>query len=349
MNIEEELRPHIDDLLLKAGFTDRCGTIALCAAGGNNRIYKVKVGSDSYIVKYYFTHSGDSRDRLGAEYEFLSYSRNAAKGLTPWPYAYNRTTGLALYEYLDGRPFKAGEVGPGHVEDAIRFFKELNDPAYRWEAQSLPFSSEACFSLKEHLELVTNRLKRLMGIPQLSDEDRQVHQFLRQLVSYWVGFSEKIAQHASASAVDYNLPMATGSWCISPSDFGFHNALTGVDGSTYFIDFEYAGWDDPSRMVADFFCQIAVPVPRKYYNRFVEAVMAAFPEPEKLIQRSYLLLPVYGIKWCCIALNICLPVHLKRRLFANPQLTENSLKRQQLSKAKHIFETVQSGVNDGLH
>ena len=48
--------------------------------------------------------------------------------------------------------------------------------------------------------------------------------------------------------------------CLSPSDFGFHNAL--AQGETVrFIDFEYAGWDDPAKTVCDFFHHPGVPVP----------------------------------------------------------------------------------------
>ena len=38
---------------------------------------------------------------------------------------------------------------------------------------------------------------------------------------------------------------------LSPSDFGFHNALLEADGRLTFVDFEYFGWDDPVKIVAD--------------------------------------------------------------------------------------------------
>ena len=40
--------------------------------------------------------------------------------------------------------------------------------------------------------------------------------------------------------------------CLSPSDFGFHNVIVEKDKILRFIDFEYAGWDDPAKMVSDF-------------------------------------------------------------------------------------------------
>ena len=39
---------------------------------------------------------------------------------------------------------------------------------------------------------------------------------------------------------------------LIPSDLGAHNALRGADGSLYFLDFEYFGWDDPVTSIANF-------------------------------------------------------------------------------------------------
>ena len=59
--------------------------------------------------------------------------------------------------------------------------------------------------------------------------------------------------------------------CLSPSDFGFHNALVDDDGQVTFLDFEYAGRDDPAKLVSDFFCQPEIPVPLDYHATFIDA------------------------------------------------------------------------------
>ena len=40
---------------------------------------------------------------------------------------------------------------------------------------------------------------------------------------------------------------------LSPSDFGFHNALRTPAGTMVFLDFEYFGWDDPAKTGFGFF------------------------------------------------------------------------------------------------
>ena len=139
-----------------------------------------------------------------------------------------------------------------------------------------------------------------------------------------------------------SLSLTDAERCISPSDFGFHNALKRQDGSLCFLDFEYAGWDDPAKMTGDFFSQLAIPVPQKYFEYFVHAVMEPFSSKKLLIQRAHLLRSVYQIKWCCIALNIFIPDNLKRRQFANPECDVIQLKRAQLEKARHLIEKLEA-------
>ena len=100
-----------------------------------------------------------------------------------------------------------------------------------------------------------------------------------------------------------------------------------------FIDFEYAGWDDPAKMVCDFFCQPAVPVPRSHLERFLAAVTAVTGGAgDTLHARVTLLLPAYEIKWCCIMLNEFLPVGEDRRAFARGYDDTETRRALQLDK-----------------
>ena len=51
--------------------------------------------------------------------------------------------------------------------------------------------------------------------------------------------------------------------CISPSDIGFHNILNSK-GRLIFIDFEYAGIDDPCKLIADVILQPDYGIPESY-------------------------------------------------------------------------------------
>ena len=98
-----------------------------------------------------------------------------------------------------------------------------------------------------------------------------------------------------------------------------------------FIDFEYAGRDDPAKLVCDFFCQPEVPVPLAHFDTFASGVAAALDLDARHIARMRLLLDAYRIKWTCIMLNDFLPLDAARRAFADQGAREKRC-REQLDK-----------------
>lgn len=347
MNSTPELYVLISNLLAHAGIDARPETVTLCIGGGNNRIYRVETAAGIFAVKQYFRHQGDNRDRLATEYAFLAYANVATPETTPRPYACNPEAGLALYEFVEGRSFHVGEIGIAQVDAAIQFFRALNVPHLRATAQ-LPVASEASFSIAGHLALIDGRINRLLEVVPQSDIDSAALDFFRQLDKFWQQLLARIYSDVSHIDLNLNEALAQKRRCISPSDFGFHNALTGTNGRIRFLDFEYAGWDDPAKTIGDFFAQLEVPVSPEHYDHFVTEIVSMFPEPESLVKRANILRPVYHIKWCCIALNVFMQVHLERRKFANPDLDETALKQTQLTKAEQILQSTQI-ISHGLH
>jgi hypothetical protein len=128
---------------------------------------------------------------------------------------------------------------------------------------------------------------------------------------------------------------------VSPSDFGFHNALLEPGGRVRFLDFEYAGWDDPAKLICDFFCQPRVPVPLSYFDAFARGVAESFPQPDEVVRRARLLLPAYRVKWVCIRLNEFLPTGAGRRSFAlaGEELAERQ--ERQLAAARAALAELQ--------
>lgn len=347
MNRPLELESCIAALLTAAGRQAHVDAIETLSAGGNNRTYRVATASGPCLAKQYFSHAGDLRDRLGSEFAFLTYAAKAAPGWAPAALAADRENGIALYEFIPGCPFRPGEVTAGHVDAAASFFLALNADIHR-PAVQLPVASEACFSIGDHLALIEARLKKLKELEPQVAEDREARDLVEAIAASWQSIQAAIHDGARASSLDIAAPLENAQRCISPSDFGFHNALQQPDGQIRFLDFEYAGWDDPAKMAGDFFAQLAVPVPDLQFDRFIETCLAPFLRNEALIARTRLLRPAYRVKWCCIALNVFLPVNLARRKFANPNLDERALKREQLAKATRLFQSILSS-DHGLH
>jgi hypothetical protein len=326
-------------LLAHAGFA---GPFVLKAVhgGANSKAFRVDLaGGQALFLKEYFRHPHDPRDRLGAEFAFASFAWDQGLRSVARPYAMDREEGCALYAFLDGRKLAPAEVARDAVGQCLDFFRALNACKGSPLAASLPTASEACFSLEAHWECLRRRLRRLEGIVPDSAPARQARAFVADALvpaacAYFAG-----APHAAAELdLDCRRPMDSADRCLSPSDFGFHNALKADDGRLCFLDFEYAGWDDPAKTVCDFFCQPACPTPLEFWREFAGAIARDTSDPASAMGRFTLLLPMYRLKWCCIMLNDFLPAGAGRRRFAIQQQDESDRQNAQLRKAQHALQ-----------
>lgn len=337
----DPMSAEVAELLAGEGIAPAGIALEQCHVGGNNRVFVVRAGDHTYVAKWYFVHPGDDRDRLHAEYSFVGYAMRAGIRAVPRAISCDRDRHLAVYEFIEGRKLTPGEVEGRHVEQAARFVEALNAPTARPLAADLPRASEASFSLAEHFDTVERRIDRLRSIEGPAEIDRAATRFVGELAEGWRRLRHRLAREAAAAGEDLQRPLELAMRCVSPSDFGFHNALERPSGELCFIDFEYAGWDDPAKTIGDFFSQPAVPVPLRFFESFLAAATRFAPDPELLAWRARLLLPVFQAKWCCIMLNDFLPVSLQRRRFANPALDEAAAKARQLAKAVESFSYIQ--------
>lgn len=337
----------VAELLRGAGKNSSVKNILPLKHGGNNRSWKIETSDSRYALKQYFRHAGDQRNRLKAEFDFAVYASAIVPDAVPHPLIKDDVTGVALYTFIEGEPLRVEQVGSVEVGAAAKFFSALNFTDRLCEAKELPFASEACFSIDAHLDLISHRITALVAALQDS-KDVEARNFVEALERRWGEMSEAVRISAARHDLSLSDELSSEQRCISPSDFGFHNALRDASGKLRFLDFEYAGWDDPAKMIGDFFAQLAVPVPGRFFDSFARESLRVFPEFDSLFFRAKLLRAVYQMKWCCIALNVFLPVHLERRRFANPSLNEAILKNTQLAKAQAIYNALVS-IPHGLH
>ena len=311
------------------GFTDPLD------GGKNNRVYRVATTGGHVLLKSYFRHPDDPRDRLGTEFAFSRFAWDNGVRCIPRPIIADAGAGLGLFEYVSGRPLNPGGVTDLAVDQAIEFFRTLNRA--KGHAGLLPKASESCFSLNDHFATVSRRVERLTTIPVGNVVDVAAAGFIEtELVPTW----DRVLAAASDTALSLGKPLDAQNRCVSPSDFGYHNAILADDGQLRFIDFEYAGWDDPSKLICDFFCQPARPAPPHAFGRFAEAIAAEMPDAALHVQRANLLLPVYRVKWVCIMLNDFQAVGGSRRAFSGTAAEQESRKANQLSKARAALAAV---------
>lgn len=271
--------------------------------GRNNQVWRVQSQSRRFLLKHYYWSETDQRDRLGHEWSFLEYLWNSGCRLAPQPLATMPEDRCSLLEYIEGVSFTNRDVSRGDVQAAIIFFSGMN--AHPELASDLPPVSEACFSLDAHLSTTANRVTKLASIQPESDIHSAAIRFVTETIRpLWQIVETSVRTKAGESLTEV-LPHSHR--CLSPSDFGFHNALRESDGRLRFVDFEYAGWDDPAKTLIDFCNQPDRLLPASLANEFLAGSAALFPNPQELQRRIAILEPVYQLKWACICLNNFLP------------------------------------------
>lgn len=340
----QTIRPHvlrmlIDARLVSAGDDDF--RLTPIAGGANNRVYRLDLPDRKLLLKSYFRHPDDPRDRLGHEFAFLSFAWERGLRCIAQPLAADQANNLGLYSWIEGRRLRAEELEATHVRAAVEFVRALNREREHPSAAGLPIGSEACFSLRQHLDCVGRRVAALQTISPAGDVDREALQFVtRELEPLWKRLSARVLTDARAVGLPIDEAIAAADRVLSPSDFGFHNALQSASGEVRFLDFEYAGWDDPAKLLCDFFCQVQVPVDRTYFEGFVEVFSSILSRPDVLRDRVRALLPIYQVKWCCIVLNDFLPASGRRRRFSLSAEDVTQRKLQQLQVARTLLGRV---------
>ena len=326
-----QLKSSIADMFADADIDSSGMEIHPVSGGGNNKVVSVQTKESQYIAKFYYSHPSDTRNRLAAEYSFLAYAFAIGLSNVPKPIFCDIKNNIGLYAFVEGRKLGTTEIKRQHIMAAASFIKALNAGTDR--DQTIPVASEGCFSIEQHFSIVDNRLNRLLDLPGESELERQARSFVREIESAWKKTKEVISVKTGSLSEELD----TADRCISPSDFGFHNALLKKTGDICFIDFEYAGWDDPAKMASDFFLQPAIAVPLEYFDDFISEALAYSKNTAALTERVRLLFPVFKIKWCCLMLNEFLPDSAKRRQFANPNVDSEKSKQLQLNKAQQFF------------
>lgn len=333
--VPQSLIDAIVRLLATVGNGEKSFELAPLASGGNNRVFSVESDSGHYVAKWYYKDPA-GRDRARAEFEFLSHIWAHGIRNVQRPVAHDPRHNLALYEFVAGRRVQPGDLSRALVEEAAGLFAAMNVARVREAGQHLPDASDACFTVEEHIQSVDRRIERLSGIERESAIGRDAVAFVGQLAGTWSRIKQRLLD--DFPSFPDALPHSWRS--LSPSDFGFHNVILRPSGEACFLDFEYAGWDDPAKMVGDFFSHPGVPVPSDCFEQFTSLALKPFINRERLLERVQCLRAVSHIRWCCIILNEFLPDVVTRRQFADPVTDIGERQLQQLAKARSLFGLV---------
>jgi hypothetical protein len=310
---------------------------AIAGSGRNSRIYRVRAGGQSLCLKHYVTSGADPRDRLGTEMDALELMTRHGIAQVPKPVARDAAQGCALMRWIDGVQVDAPDGSD--IDAAAQFLAAVHALSRLDEAGRQPLGSEACLSGAEIVRQLGHRSERLAALRQ--DEPRLADFLQRYARFFGASVLPQVSEGYRARGWRFDAPLAVASRSLCPSDFGFHNALRSADGLV-FLDFDYFGWDDPVKLVADFILHPGMALGDSLKRRFAGAARQIYGADGTFAPRLNLLFPLFALRWCLILLNEYLPERWATRLHAGLQDDWTSVKRGQLERAQALLELTEN-------
>ena len=185
------------------------------------------------------------------------------------------------------------------ILSAFDFLKHINKSA---STSSLGSASESFLQIEEYIDNVNQRINKLEVNHLPKEKQIEAKHVLTELRGKWITTKDWVFCHPQFVTANC---LSSKNRIVSPSDFGFHNAIKS-DTGVKFIDFEFAGLDDPSKLLLDFFFST-----KNCYSSFMDPI---FPEtllPRKPLfftMRTKILSRVLLIKWATISLGLLNPI-----------------------------------------
>ena len=140
--------------------------------------------------------------------------------------------------------------------------------------------------------------------------------------------------------IDYNIKFNQNidirNRVLTQQDFGFQNCLV-REKKLYFVDFEYFGWDDPVKFIADTLQHPHlnnISTNMEYFSKKLRQVYITNDLEEKRLKSVYNL---HGLRWCLIMGNF----FLRKKLVTAHDKKEKIIliRKKMMSIVKNLYGT----------
>ena len=216
--------------------------------------------------------------------------------------------GTLLLSRIPGRGLREREINQKVVQQAADFIVSVNQSNDPKIVRSTPMASDACCAISDHLNagacLVaqTQQCRKHADVPTLA--------FLNdELGPVWQKVLSAVLGQFQTAGIDIRQSLPQKQWILSPGNFDFHNALLTPEKDVCFVDFAQSGWEDPARLINQFFCLGILPLKIDYWDAVIHTLQnLPFLDPQFAI-RARILLPVYQVIRACLLVLKCFPTN----------------------------------------
>lgn len=280
--------------------------------GINSQVYFARRSqNENYVLKLYKEPAhNNSRDRYNSEKQFLLFCQEAGIKNVPRLVHCDDNNGWIIMTMQQGNhpvEFKTREV-----ENLCEFVLKINMYKYTRRGLALPLASEACQEYRLYANYIKQKLKNLKILYNNQGINPDEDQFLTSCLAPELEI-ELLKSNKRFSQKHWNMPTICST--ISPSDVGIHNMLS-TETDVNFLDFEYSGWDDCSKLYGDIMLNpmhIISAKEAKISKKFLRNKTIC--KDNSWIDRYHDIRKLIIINWCLILMKINLINHQKNHKF----------------------------------
>jgi hypothetical protein len=260
---------------------------------GNNKIKRFTNDKYDLIIKFFNNDNSIKQER---EVYFIEYLSDNGVTCIPKLFAYSFEKKYTIFHFIDGSSSKT-ELDLSAILPFANFINLINN---KLDHKNYKYNAiDSAYSDKEHFHNVYQRLSLYIEFAKKNND---------------LDYEEKIFNNCKIfldKYFDENKPLSSSKneIILSPSDFGIHNSIFN-NNMYYFIDFEFAGLDDPAKLICDFMLHPKNNLKKESMRLFTDNL---FFYSKSISKRIELLFPIYIIKWILIILNFVDNENLKKK------------------------------------
>lgn len=303
--------------------------------GRNSRIYRIENDGHLFALKFFRPGHDGKRERFDAETTALDLFTQRGIKVTPRAIKKDQANNCVLMEWIEGEAVNRYSVED--IKALAAFIQAVHGIAKESFGQEIRSATEACLNGQEIVRQIDLRLQRLEAskseYPELQNFiDEEFLPAFREILKW----SQKQYQGLGLNFFE-DIPFEQRT--LSVVDFGFHNVLR-KNNKLYFLDFEFFGWDDPVKLVADTLQHPGMALDDEKKQVLFSGLTKIFDQDEMFLTRLKLLYPLFGLKWGMIMLNQFLPGY---RQMETKGILE---KEEQLKRVRNLTKSIQESYRE---
>jgi hypothetical protein len=301
---------------------------------GENRTYRLHMEESDILLKHYPEADGD-RDAQELETRHIAALRKVGIDQVPEPVW--QSDRWAMFRFVEGvRP-----TGTNADRAQIaRFLTQLDQSGALLAKADLSMAIDARLKLEDYGSAVNKLWNKVFKAAQAKYSDimlwmmTDLEQMRQDNINHFYLWCKR-------ERWDRQAELAPKERVFSPSDFGLHNTLRKPGGQLIFLDFEDSGWDDPAKLMADFFHNFENDLPIAAKLEVLDHFAKNRDWNPKFIQRFWAVADIVAVEWILRTLYLIDPTEKQRLEAKYPGLDHANLVAERFAQAKAMRDQYQ--------